>query len=592
MTDHADIVADYIDGVMTGRIVAGRLVKLAVQRQLDDLKHGGERGLYFDKDVAWEACEFFPSHLQHYIGEWASQPFTLTPFQTFFVWTLFGWRKEKNRFRRFRKVYLTVARKFGKTSLCGGLALYGATTDDPIEQGAEIYCAATKEDQAKIMFRDASEYVKASPLLSPMSTVLTNNIAFPSLSSFIRPLGSDSKTNAGWKPHYVMLDEVCDWQEHHRGLWGALTTAMGNRRQPLRVVTCTAGDETSEIWLEEDVYAQAVVESVLTGKIVDDAYFAMIARLDEARPCDKCDGHGCDDCVEGTIPADDVFDERNWPKANPNLGHTIQLDYLQDQANEARQKPSALKDFKRYHCNIRVTSSFKVIDTAGKGWLAGGRELSDWSGQSVYGAFDLGWSSDLASIALATKFFDGQDDSGNDRWRYEVRSWSFICEDCPQNLTSEPWAAFVRDGCLTVTRGNVTDIPGAFKRKIVEVTNEFNVIQWAHDTSGALHLAIELNSELGIECFKFPQTHNMYTPAFKLYLDLISAGLFVHGGDRLLEWTARNLVANENHMKKIMPDKQKSKEKIDPQTATIMAIGGAMTGVESRPWSREDGVFL
>ena len=119
----------------------------------------------------------------------------------------------------------------------------------------------------------------------------------------------------------------------------------------------------------------------------------------------------------------------------------------------------------------------------------------------------------------------------------------------------------------------------------MEVTEEFGVVQWAHDTSGALHLAIELQDEYGIECFKFPQSFGMYTPAFKLFLDLVTEGQFVHNGDRLLEWTARHLTAKEDHRKQIMPDKQKSKEKIDPMTATIMAVGGAMTGQKTNFWT-------
>ena len=591
MTDHKQLVTDYIDGVMSGEIVTGRLVKLAVRRHLDDLDHAGKRGYYFDERKAELFCDLFPAVLKHSKGaKFAGMPFELSPYQAFIVWSLIGWRRQSDDTRRFRKAYVTLARKQGKTTFGAAIGLLLLVADDPREPGAEVYAAATKEDQACIMFNEAKNMVAKSPALSRMTEVVKKNIAVPSLSSFFRPLGSDSKTNAGWNPHVMLLDEVCDWQEHHRELWGALTTAGGARTQPLRLVTCTAGNDSSDIWQEEDDYAVAVVESVLTGNVIDDEYFAFIARLDESRACEDCGGDGCGLCENGTIPADDPFDEANFIKANPNLGVSITLEYLRGQATEAKNKPAAKQHYLRYHMNIRVTRSFRVIDI--NQWSRGNIPLSDWSGQTVYAAFDLGWSNDLASISLATKFFDGQDENHNDRWRYEGRSWSFICEECEYDLTREPWASFIENGCLVVTSGNVTDIPGAFKQKILEVTDEFNVAQWAHDTAGALHLAIELSDEHGIECFKFPQSYGMYNPAFRLYLDLISAGLFVHGGDRLLEWTARHLVAKEDHRKLIMPDKQKSKEKIDPQAAMIMAIGGAMTGVESIPWSREDGVFL
>lgn len=588
MTDHKQVVEDYIAGVMSGDVIAGRLVKLAVQRQLDDLKRGHERGLYFDDDIAGESCDFFPAVLRHSKDRWANQPFDLTPYQAFIVWVLMGWRREADSFRRFREAYITQARKQGKTTICAGLSCLLMYADNPISEGAEVYVAATKEDQACIMFREAKSMVEKSPSLSRLSEVMKKNIAFPSHGSFMRPLGSDSKTNAGWNPHAMMIDELCDWQQHHRELFGALTTAGGSRSQPLRIVTCTAGDERSELWQSEDDYAVSVVE----GVVPDDRYFAFIARLDEERACQECRGEGCDQCVKGRIPADDPYDPKNFAKSNPNIGVSVKEEDLIAASIKAQNMKSFTNDYLRFNMNIRVTSTYKCIDITGPGWKAGAVPLSDWSGSVAYGAFDLGWTNDLASIAIAAKFFDGQDEDHHDRWRYEARSWSFICEESNKDLNREPWASMIADGCLTVTSGNVTDIPGAFKRKILEVTEQYNVVQWAHDITGALHLAIELQNESGIECFKFPQSHAMYTPAFRLYLDLIQAGQFIHGGDLLLNWTANHLVANEDHRKKIMPDKQKSKEKIDPQTATIMAIGGAMTGVESSVWNPADGVAL
>ena len=589
MTTNDETVQAYMDGVLDGSIVAGRLVILAVRRHLDDLENAGDRGFYFDEKIADEACEFFPSVLKHSKGAaFAGKPFILSPYQVFITWCLFGWRRKVDGTRRFRKAYVTKARKNGKTEFAAGLGLLVLVADNPIEPGAEVYVAATKEDQACQMFNEAKAMVNQSPALSRACEVMKKNVGFGN--SFMRPLGSDSKTNAGWNPHLMVIDELCDWQEYHRGLWGALTTGSGARTQPLRFATCTAGNDESDIWKEEDDYAVAVVESVLTGNVLDDAYFAFIARLDEARTCDKCkgDADGCEHCENGTIPADDPFDESNWEKSNPNISYigTLLAD-LRDQATEAKGKPSSKQDFLRYRMNIMVTRSFKAIDMGH--WPKGGVPLSDWSQSNVYGAFDLGWSSDLASISLVTRFFEGEGDGHSDRYRYECRSWSFLCEECKYDLTTEPWATFISSGCLTITPGSITDIPGAFRQKILDVTDEFNVLQWAHDTSGALHLAIELQNE-GIETFKFPQSFGMYTPAFKLYLDLVADGLFVHNNDRLLEWTARNLVAKEDHRKQIMPDKQKSKSKIDPQSATIMAIGGAMTGVESGFWTPAWGV--
>src|SRR4029077_20036396 len=55
----ADPATDYARAVVAGRVVAGHLVRQACQRHLDDLKHGGKRGLTWRPDLAARAYRFF-----------------------------------------------------------------------------------------------------------------------------------------------------------------------------------------------------------------------------------------------------------------------------------------------------------------------------------------------------------------------------------------------------------------------------------------------------------------------------------------------------------------------------------------------------
>ena len=43
--NHAACVGSYCDAILSGEIIAGRYVELAVRRHLDDLEHAHERGL-------------------------------------------------------------------------------------------------------------------------------------------------------------------------------------------------------------------------------------------------------------------------------------------------------------------------------------------------------------------------------------------------------------------------------------------------------------------------------------------------------------------------------------------------------------------
>jgi len=166
-----DNVAAYCDAVTRGDIVASKLVKLAVQRHLADLEHAHERGYYFDADIAHRACMFFPKVLRHYKGQWAGQPFVLSDWQQFIIWSLFGWRRKADGLRRFRRGYVTVARKNGKTTLGAGVGLLCQYFDEPNEPGAEVYVVATKKEQAHICYDDAVQMVTASPALNSRSKV-------------------------------------------------------------------------------------------------------------------------------------------------------------------------------------------------------------------------------------------------------------------------------------------------------------------------------------------------------------------------------------------------------------------------------------
>jgi phage terminase large subunit-like protein len=178
-------VTTYARGVVGGKIVTGRLVRLACERHLADLKSGGKRGLIWDGAAARHAIAFF-GHLRHSTSEWAGEPFALQPWQQFVVGSLYGW-KRKNGLRRFRTAYVEVARKDGKSVLLVGTALYALIADG--EPGSHVYSAATTRDQARIVFGEAERMVAASSALLSRITRTVNNLAVLPTSSWFRPDG-------------------------------------------------------------------------------------------------------------------------------------------------------------------------------------------------------------------------------------------------------------------------------------------------------------------------------------------------------------------------------------------------------------------
>ena len=105
-------------------------------------------GCWFDETAAERVREFFLRILKHSKGQWTGKPFELLEWQwKDVVAPLFGWKRADGT-RRFRRGYIEVPKKNGKSTLFAGLSLYLLTCYG--EPGAEIYSAAADRDQASI----------------------------------------------------------------------------------------------------------------------------------------------------------------------------------------------------------------------------------------------------------------------------------------------------------------------------------------------------------------------------------------------------------------------------------------------------------
>lgn len=545
------LVDKYIKDVLSGKRVAGKYEIAAVKRHLADLKNARKRGFRFDAKLASAACDFFPL-LKHTDGEWAGKPFELKPFQRFIVWCLFGWVRISDGMRRFRQALIELARGQGKSPFAAAILILIWAFDCPIEQRAQGFTAATKKDQAKIVFDQAKLYVEQSPELRSIIKVFKTNLSVPYTNSTLRILGQDSKNVDGLIPHVVILDELHAWQERHRDLWGKIVTAMGKRRQPLMLVITTAGDDESEIWSEIYDLCTQIVD--LESPVEADDWFVFICEIDDD---------------------DDPFEERNWHKANPMLAEgVVKIDHLRNLAQLARIDPVRKHEFLRYHLNKRVTADTKLFPQ--ELWAGGAGELPDLAGLPCHGGFDWGWKDDLAALALVfpleTIAVGGSESEAPDfkrTYATKVRAW--IPEDTPRDLTAEPWASWIRDGHLIVTRGNSTDTAAIYSY-VREVSDKYGIKTIAMDPNNCREFGSRVQPEFGIEPFWFGQNHGKYNEPTRELMAALNEGRFNHGNNPLLAWCANNVLGSVDSREYVKPEKKRSKDKIDPMCAVIMGL--------------------
>lgn len=499
-----------------------------------------ETPFVFDADAAQRAIEFFPDCLVHVKGALANQPFELLDWQKTIVSDLFGWKRRQSGHRKFRKAYIEIPRKNGKSTFAAGLAIYLLLCDH--EEGAEVYSAAGTRDQASLVYSMAAEMLRKSPMLSRHVQIRDSvkRVIHPRTNSFYRAIAADADAAHGFNAHGIIFDEV--HTQPDRDLWDVLDTSTGARQQPLTIAITTAGHDRSSICYELHQYAKGVRD----GQIVDDAFYPVIY---------------------GAEPSDAWDDENVWEKSNPCLDIAVSRDYLREQAGRAKENPAFENTFRRLHLNQWTEQEARIIQMAKWDACEQGFTEDSLYGRSCYAGLDLASTRDVTAFVLVFP----EDDGG-----CSVLPWFWIPEenvDVRAGQDQRLVRNFAGQGHIEMTDGNEVDVLYLADR-IFEICQQFDVQYIGFDPWNAAGVT-QLVKERGVpdQCLvKMPQTFGTYNEPFKKLLSWLGNGKFRHNGNAVLRWMASNVAHKEDPSGNIRPDKGKSADKIDGIAATLMGI--------------------
>ena len=557
-TNHGkDPTTAYARAVVSGEIMTGRLARLACDRHLDDLRGGAARGLRFDCEAAAHAIEFF-SFLRLIEGENADRVFKLEPFQEFIVGSLFGW-KGPDGYRRFRTAYVEIGKGNGKSPLAAGIGLYGLSCDK--EQGAEVYAAAVTRDQAKIVFTDAEKMAKASPFLSAILTFNVSNLALLSANSYLRPVSSEARALDGKRVHMALIDEI---HEHPNAMVvDKMRAGTKARRQSLIFEITNSGyDRNSVCWNHHEYSAK-----ILQGVLENNSWFAYVCQLD---PCEKCAADGKDAPNESCEDCDDWRDESTWIKANPGLDVILPRKYLREQVEEALGMPSKQNIVRRLNFCQWTEQSVRWIPMADWDACPNKIDLAALVGRPCFGGLDLSTKIDLAAWL---KVFAPTD---------EDPCWVWLCRFfVPGDNVRDrerrdrvPYSSWIKSGYIEATEGNVVDY-GVIEDRIAEDSKLFSIQEIGFDPWNATQISTNL-TEKGFTMVETRQgTATMNEPS-KEFEALVRSHRINHGGNPVLRWNASNVAVHRDRNDNLIPDKEKSTERIDGIVAGLIAMARAI----------------
>ncbi|WP_412675525.1 terminase large subunit domain-containing protein, partial [Bacillus mycoides] len=198
-------ILEYWYKIESGEEIVSNKVRRVYKKLVDDLNNPNIEWEYNAKR-ANHAIEFIENFCKHSKGKLGGKPFLLELWQKAMTAALFGFVHKLDGVRKYREFMLIVARKNGKSAWGSAVALYMMVADG--EAGPEIVSAATKKDQAKIIWSEAKRMVKKSPVLSKRIRTLVAEMISDFNDGSFKPLSSDSNTLDGLNVHCSLIDEL------------------------------------------------------------------------------------------------------------------------------------------------------------------------------------------------------------------------------------------------------------------------------------------------------------------------------------------------------------------------------------------------
>jgi phage terminase large subunit-like protein len=514
----------------------------------------------YSQEHADRVLRFFRTQIRYVEGRKAGKPFIPEPWQEKLLRDLFGWIRPDGT-RRYRMAYIEVPRKNGKSTLSAGIALYLLLADG--ENRPQVYSAAGDRSQARVVFNTAREMVLAHPKLQQVGDLRQYEIRNIRKGGWYEALSAEAASVHGRSVHGAIFDEV--HVQKDRRLWDGLVTGISGREQPLIIAITTAGHDRSSICWELHQRAKAAIAE----PEADPSFYG---------------------AIWGAEPNEDWTDEAVWAKANPNLGISVNIEYLREMCQAAKDNPEAENTFRNLHLDQWTQQAVRWIQM--HLWDKCRRDFdeSDLEGQLCFAAIDLASTRDATALALLFPQAGGT---------YRVLPYFWIPEDSKSDRTHQDrrqmlnWAA---KGLIRTTEGNTAD-HYKIAADLAELRERFDIQLCAFDPwSPSLPFVQICKNECGMDetWFRdFRQTPGNYSAPCKEFERLISSERLHHNGNPVLQWMAGNIAACRDNNDNIKPDKKASADKIDGIVATIMALGLAIVEPSNESvYAREHRGFL
>ncbi|WP_329756677.1 terminase large subunit [Allisonella histaminiformans] len=525
-------IEQYYNAIETGRVTVSAKVQKTYKHLVDKL-HDKDSPYIYDDGWANYVIDFIQTFCKHSKGKWGGRPVILELWQKAATAALFGFIDKKTRLRQYRQLILIIARKNGKSTWATCLGLYLLIADG--EAGPEIYSAATKRDQAKIIWNEARRMIRKSPALHKKIDLRVSTIRCGFNEGIFEPLGSDSEKLDGLNVHGALIDELHAIKD--KNLYDVIVDGMTAREQPLCIITTTAGTVRDNIFDLKYEECERIINGYGDAEgYHDDTILPIVYELDSR---------------------DEWTNPDMWEKANPGLGSIKNKQMLAQKVHQAQNNPLLVKNLLCKDFNVRETGgeSFFTFEQLNNEQRFDSKELKPRYG---IGGIDL---SDTTDLTCATMLFMVPGDD-----HIYVKQMYWIPEELFDKRVREdnvPYDIWYQKGLIQKSPGFRNDfrlISEWFKK--LQDKEDIYLFKCGYDRWSAAYLVKDMEAIFGEQAM-VPIAQGKKTlsaPMKNLAADL-TAKKIVYNNNPILKWCMTNVAVDVDRNDNIQPCKTSNPRK-------------------------------
>jgi len=520
-------IREYWSKIESGQEIVSEKIYKTYKKLVYDLDHEDESEFFYSPKRANRIIEFIENFCRHSKGKMGGKPVILELWEKAMLAAIFGFIDIEGN-RKYREALLIVGRKNGKSLIASAVGLYMLMADG--EAGPEVISAATKREQAKIIWMEAKRMIAKSPSLSKRTRCLVGEIDADFCDGVFKPLASDSNTLDGLNLHCCLLDEIHAWQSG-KALYDVIADAITAREQPLIFITTTAGTVREDIYDQKYDEAKRVIDGYFDPNgYRDDRMIAFVYELDKRS---------------------EWQDPKCWKKANPGLGTIKNEGILRDKVEKAKQNPLLVKNL--------VCKEFNVPETTAEAWLTAEQvinptkfDIAELKPRYGIGGTDLSSTTDLTAAKVIFRVPD-------DPHVYVLQMY-WMPEDNVEKRVREdhiPYDVWIEQGLMRTCKGNQIsyhDVTEWF----LEVQNQYDIYMYkiGYDAWSAKYWVEEMEQAFGAGVMeKVIQGKKTLSGSMKSLGADLDAKLIVYNDHPIDKWCLFNTAVDIDRNDNIQPAK-------------------------------------